>query len=401
MTRNGSVAVTGIGLVTAAGSDSAATWDAVRAGTATAAPDPELSGLPVTLSCRVRGAADLPLRQRGAVRLDPGARMALAAASEALDRAKLDPAEWDGSRVAVVTGGSLGGMHAGQQAARRFTDDGPAAVSPYFLTGYMPNMVCATLALHLGVTGPTFAVNTACASGGTAIGVARDLLTSGQCDIAVVCGAEAAVTPLVVAGFTQLGALSDVASRPFDEGRDGFVIAEGAGVIVLERPEHAAARSARALAQLLGHGLSSDAHHLVSPHPEGREAERALRTALADAGLTPSDVGHVNAHGTSTPRGDATEAALIARVLPHRPPVTSAKGALGHTLGAAGVIEAALTVLALREDVVPPTAGLVRPDPAFDIDLVTGRARSHTSPIAVSTSFGFGGHNAVVVLARG
>ncbi|WP_353945471.1 beta-ketoacyl-[acyl-carrier-protein] synthase family protein [Streptomyces sp. HUAS MG91] len=394
------VVVTGLGLVTPAGRDADTTWAAVRAGRACAAPDPTLRDLPVSLSCRVEGAAELPLRQRGVAHLDPSVRMGLAAVTEALDRAKLDPAEWDGTRVAVVAGVGTGGMHAQQSAAARLAADGPGSVSPYFLTGYLPNMVPATVALHLGATGPVLAVATACASGGTAIGAARDLLASGQCDIAVVCAAEASATPLVVTGFAQLGALSDTGSRPFDRTRDGFVIADGAGALVLERAEHAAARSAAPLAHLAGYGASNDAHHLVAPHPQGRQAERALRAALNDAHLTPADVDHVNAHGTSTPRGDAMEAAMLARVLPHRPPVTSAKGALGHSLGAAGVIEAALTTLALRDDVVPPIAGLTEPDPAFDLDTVRGRSRPLSSTVAVSTSFGFGGHNAVVVLAR-
>ncbi|MFJ4715564.1 beta-ketoacyl-[acyl-carrier-protein] synthase family protein [Streptomyces sp. NPDC088785] len=394
------VVVTGLGLVTPAGRDADTTWAAVRAGRASAAPDPTLADLPVSLSCRVEGAAELPLRGRGLAHLDPSVRMGLAAVTEALDRAKLDPAEWDGTRVAVVAGVGTGGMHAQERAAARLAADGPTSVSPYFLTGYLPNMVCATVALHLGATGPAFAVATACASGGTAIGAARDLLASDQCDIAVVCAAEASATPLIVTGFAQLGALSDTGSRPFDRTRDGFVIADGAGALVLERAEHAAARSAPLLAHLAGYGASNDAHHLVAPHPQGRQAERALRAALNDAHLTPADVDHVNAHGTSTPRGDAMEAAVLARVLPHRPPVTSAKGALGHSMGAAGVIEAALTTLALRDDVVPPIAGLTDPDPACDLDTVAGTARPLASTVAVSTSFGFGGHNAVVVLAR-
>ncbi|MFI1680641.1 beta-ketoacyl-[acyl-carrier-protein] synthase family protein [Streptomyces sp. NPDC020607] len=400
MTRDATAAVTGLGLVTAAGRDTESTWAAVRSGRATARRDPELRDLPVSLSCRVDGMDGLRPRQPGTAHLDPVARMGLAAATQALDAAKLDPAEWDPTRVAVVTGCSVGGMRAQRTAASRLASDGPECVSPYFLTGYLPNMVCGAIALHLGVTGPTLNVATACASGATALGSARDLLASGRCDIAVVVGADAAVTPLVVTGFSQLRALSDQCSRPFDRARDGFVIAEGAGALVLERPEHAAARSAPRLARFIGYGASSDAHHLVAPHPEGRHAERALRAALAEAGVAPGDVGHVNAHGTSTPRGDAMEATLLARVLPHRPPVTSAKGSLGHTLGAAGAVEAALTVLALREDVVPPTAGLTDPDPALDIDVVADRARPLTSDIAVSNSFGFGGHNAVVVLAR-
>ncbi|WP_329124798.1 beta-ketoacyl-[acyl-carrier-protein] synthase family protein [Streptomyces sp. NBC_01465] len=400
MTPDTAVTVTGLGMVTPAGRDADTTWAAVLAGRASARRDPALSELPVTLSCRVDGAHELPLRQRGVTHLDPAARMGLAAVTEALDRAKLDPADWDGSRVAVVTGSGVGGVQPQEAAAARFADGGATSVSPYFLTGYLPNMVSATLALHLGVTGPVFGVATACAAGATALGTARQLLLTGQCDIAVVCGADAAVTPLVTAGFSQLGALSDRLSCPFDVARDGFVIAEGAGALVLERPEHAAARSAPVLARFVGYGATTDAHHLVAPHPEGHQAERAVRAALAEAGAAPDDVDHVNAHGTSTPRGDAMEATLLARVFPHRPPVTSAKGALGHTLGAAGAIEAALTVLALRDDAVPPVAGLRDRDPACDIDAVAGSARRQPSALAVSTSFGFGGHNAAVVLAH-
>nr|WP_244177616.1 beta-ketoacyl-[acyl-carrier-protein] synthase family protein [Streptomyces atriruber] len=393
------VVVTGIGLVTAAGNDVESTWDAVREGRATARRDPELRDLPVSLSCRADLADSAP-KLSPTLRPDPCARMGLTAVTQALERAKLDPADWDPTRVAVVTGCSLGGMHTANVAAERFTAGGPTSVSPYFLTGYLINMVSATIALHLGVLGPTLNVATACASGATALGTARDLLTSGQCDIAVVCGADAAVTPSVVTGFTQLGALSDRSSRPFDTDRDGFVIAEGAGALVLERGEHAAARSAPHLARFIGFAATTDAHHLVAPHPQGQGAERALREALVEAGISPGEVDHVNAHGTSTPRGDAVEAALLARFFPHAPTVTSAKGALGHTLGAAGAIEAVLTVLALRTDMVPPVAGLREPDPAFAIDLVTGAPRQQEIAFAVSNSFGFGGHNAVVVLAK-
>ncbi|MEV5610585.1 beta-ketoacyl-[acyl-carrier-protein] synthase family protein [Streptomyces sp. NPDC052225] len=400
MTRDGAVTVTGLGLVTAAGRDATTTWEAVRAGRPTARRDPELAGLPVSLSCRVDAVRDLPPGLRGAARLEPVARLALTAVGEALDRAKLSPADWDASRVAVVVGTSIGGVQALDTATERFTHGGATSVSPYFLTGFLPNMTAAALTLHLGVTGPSLSLTTACAAGADALGAARRLIASGACDIAVVCGADAAVTPVVTSGFSQLGALSDQGSRPFDVDRDGFVIAEGAGALVLERAAHAQARSAPRLAHFVGYGASTDAHHLVAPHPEGRQGERAVRAALADAGIAPGDVDHVNAHGTSTPRGDATEATLLARVLPHRPPVTSAKGSLGHTLGAAGAIEAALTVLALRDDVVPPVAGLREVDPEFGIDVVAGAAREHPSAVALSTSFGFGGHNAAVVLAR-
>jgi 3-oxoacyl-[acyl-carrier-protein] synthase II len=392
--------VTGIGLVTAAGPDRDTTWAAVREGRPTAAPDPRLDGLPVSLTCRVPVLDHPVLRQRGSASLDPVARLGLAATAQALEHADLDPSAWDGSRVAVVTGHGTGGVHSEETAAARLADRGPGSVSAYFLTGYLINMTGANIALRFGITGPTTALSTACASGTSALGTARDLLATGQCDIAVVCGAESPVTRLIVTGFTQLGALSNHSSRPFDTARDGFVIAEGAGTLVLERPDHAAARGARPLARLIGYGASTDAHHLVAPHPEGRGAEQAVRAALADARLLPEDIDHINAHGTSTPRNDEVEGALLRRVFPHRPPVTSAKGSLGHTMGAAGAIEAALTVLALRDDVVPPTAGLTDLDKSLDIDAVMGAARPRASSIALSTSFGFGGHNAAVVLAR-
>ncbi|MFJ2744894.1 beta-ketoacyl-[acyl-carrier-protein] synthase family protein [Streptomyces sp. NPDC087440] len=393
--------VTGIGLVTAAGPDRESTWAAVRKGRSTAAPDPRLHDLPVSLTCRVPEFDHPVLRHRGSSALDPVGRLALAATAQALEQAGLDPAEWDGTRVAVVTGHGTGGVHSEAAATARLAERGPGSVSAYFLTGYLINMACANIALRFGVTGPTVALSTACASGTTALGAARDLLATDQCDIALVCGAESPLTRLIVTGFTQLGALSDRASRPFDAERDGFVIAEGAGTLVLERPEHAQARGAQVLARLIGYGASTDAHHLVAPDPEGRGAERAVRAALADASLLPEDIAHINAHGTSTPRNDAVEGALLHRVFPHRPPVTSSKGALGHTMGAAGTIEAGLTVLALNAGVVPPTAGLTELDKSLDIDAVMAHPRPSPGPIALTTSFGFGGHNAVAVLARG
>lgn len=392
--------MTGLGLVTPAGCDRDSTWAAVLAGRRTSATDPALEGLAVSLSCRVPALDHPVLRFRGSVQLDRVDRFGLVAVAQALDHAGLEPGAWDGSRVAVVAAGSAGGVLTQDKALARMGELGPEFVSPYFLPGHLVNMTCANIALRFGATGPSLFTSTACASGTTAIGLARDLLTTGQCDIALVCGAEAAVNRLLVTGFTQLGALSDTGSRPFDATRDGFVMAEGAGAVVLERAEHAAARDARPLARLIGYAATTDAHHLVSPHPGGLGAERATRAALADAGIAAHDVDHVNAHGTSTRQNDSVEAAVLRRVFPHRPPVTSAKGALGHTLGASGVIEAALTVLALADNTVPPTAGLETVDGEAGIDVVAGAPRDHESAVAISNSFGFGGHNAVAVLAR-
>lgn len=333
MTRRPEAVVTGLGLVTAAGCDRDTTWSAVRAGRSTAAPDPLLDGLPVSLSCRVPELDHPVLHRRGSARLDPVDRLGLVAAAQALDHAGLDPQDWDGSRVAVVTGGGFGGVLTQDKALARLGEQGPEFVSPYFLPGYLINMTCANIALRFGVTGPALATSTACASGTTALGLARDLLATGRSDIALVCGAEAAVTRLVVTGFSQLGVLSGTGSRPFDATRDGFVIAEGAGALVLERPEHAAARAARPLARLIGYAASTDAHHLVAPHPDGRGAEQAVRAALADAGAGPGDVGHVNAHGTSTRLNDSIEAAVLRRVFPAGRPSPRPKAHSGTPSG--------------------------------------------------------------------
>ena len=399
MTRDTTAVVTGLGLVTSGGTDVASTWASVLAACPTAAHDPEMRGLPVDLSCRVP-ALDHPVLSRpGCAHLDPCTRFGLVATAQALEQADLPGSGWDPARVAVVGGILFGGTRAQDTASARLAADGPDRVSPYFLTGYMANMLGAAVSLHFGITGPGLSVTTACASGTTALGVARDLLALDHCDIALVVSSEAAVSRLIMTGFAQVGTLSRHGSHPFDADRDGFVMAEGAGALVLERPAFAAARGAAPLARLIGYGAATDAHHLVAPQPEGRGLEQALRTALDDAGVTAADVGHINAHGTSTKANDRIEGTALRRVFPHRPPVTSAKGALGHTLAAAGTIEAALTVLALNAGKVPPTAGLRQLDPGIDLDVVSGTPRPLASGIALSTSAGFGGHNAVAILA--
>ncbi|GGP45221.1 beta-ketoacyl-[acyl-carrier-protein] synthase family protein [Streptomyces abikoensis] len=400
------VAVTGLGLVTPAGDGVDATWEAVLDGRGTAARDPLLDGLPMDFSCRVPlGEDDLDRRVgRTSWRMGRPAKLAVLAAREAVRDAGLDPAAWDGSRVATVMGCGMGNMEQVEEQYRRLGRRGPDAVSPLAIPMIIPNLGAGEVSIDLKARGPNLAPATACASGATAIAVARDLLVSGACDVAVAGGVEAAISRLSTTGFRNMGALSGrtdapgEASRPFAPDRDGFVMAEGAGVLVLERVGDAAARGARPRALLTGCGSASDAHHPTAP-PEGAPgAEAALRTALGGAGLASYEIDHVNAHGTSTPLNDATEAALIARVLPHRPSVTAPKGVLGHTLGAAGAIEAALTVLTIQHRLVPPIANLTAPAPEFDIDCVTKQPRRQDVRAAVSHSFGFGGHNVVLVL---
>ncbi|HEX6471599.1 MAG TPA: beta-ketoacyl-ACP synthase II [Streptosporangiaceae bacterium] len=413
-------AVTGLGLVSPAGIGVAENWARICSGVSTAARDPALAGLSVDFSCRVPGFdADALLGRRRAWRLDRVAQFAVVAAREALADAGLagtDPEggargdtgevrpEWDDARVGVVLGSGIGGAGTWEEQHRRLLDQGPRQVSALLIPMLAVNMIAGYVAMDCGARGPNFVTSTACASGTTAIGVARELLRSGACDIVLAGGAEACVIPSIVTGFSQMGALSRRAddpagaSRPFDAGRDGFVAAEAAAVLVLERPEHAAARGARVRAYVSGYGASADAHHATAPDPGGRSVERAMRAALLDAGITPEAVAHVNAHGTSTPLNDDIEGKVIHRVLGDAPAVTSTKGVTGHALGAAGAIEAAYTVLAVENSIAPPTANLDSQDPDIPVDVVAKEARNLRIPAAVSNSFGFGGQNAVLVV---
>ncbi|MFB7512729.1 beta-ketoacyl-[acyl-carrier-protein] synthase family protein [Streptomyces sp. NPDC056144] len=397
------VAVTGLGLVTPAGIGVEESWRVIREGRGTQAAEvPELKTATTRTACRVPGfdGAEL-LGMRRAHRLDLFSQFALVAVREALADAGLDPESWDGTRVAVVMGNSTGGLASLSDAHEAFAQDGPRAVPPLLLPLYLPNMAAGQVAIEFHALGPCLAVSTACASGATALGTARDLLLAGRCDIAIAGGTEAPLTPLCVSGFANLGALASApdpstSSRPFDVTRDGFVIAEGAGVVVLEREADARARGGRVRALLAGYGASADAHHPTSPHPEGRGLALALRGALADAGLSGSDIDHVNAHGTGTPRGDAAEAAVLREVV-GQPVVTSVKGVTGHALAAAGAIEAVCTVLSVETGEVPPTANLTELDPRMDIDVPRTVVRRPVRA-AISTSIGFGGQNAALVM---
>ncbi|MDN3029287.1 beta-ketoacyl-[acyl-carrier-protein] synthase family protein [Streptomyces sp. S.PB5] len=397
-------AVTGIGLVTPGGIGTEATWETVCAGRPTARTDPALHGLPVNMSCRVP-----PLDERpGRVwRHDRATRILLLAAEEALASAGLAERDWDPARVAVVVGTAAGGIGTLETQHHKLLTAGHTTVSPMTLPAFLPNMAAGHLALALGTTGPSLQTSTACASGATALITACLLLRTGACDIAVAGGTDAMVTPLCAAAFAKIGALSrrrhepDRASRPFDKERDGFVLGEGSALLVLERRSHAEARGVRPLALLAGHGSTSDAHHPTAPHPGGAGLRAAIAAALTDAGAGPGDVDHINAHGTSTPLNDKAEAAVVRDLFAARhPPVTSAKGALGHTMGAAGAIEAALTVLTIARGTIPPTANFESPDDTTaGIDVVTGTGRTQHPRLALSHSLGFGGHNTVLAFA--
>jgi 3-oxoacyl-[acyl-carrier-protein] synthase II len=399
------VAVTGLGLVTPAGIGVPDSWARTRDGIPAAAPDPALAGLPVDFSCRVPGFdADALLGRRQAWQLDRCAQFSIVAAREAIADAGLDTSAWDDARVGVVLGSGIGGATTWEEQHRKLLAEGPRKVSALLIPMLAVNMIAGYVAIDCGARGPNFVTSTACASGATAVGLARELLRSGTCDVVVTGGAEACVIPSIVTGFSQMGALSRrtndpaAASRPFDVDRDGFVIAEAAGILVLERLEHARARGARVRAHISGYGATADAYKATAPDPSGLAVERAINTALTDAALAPRDVDHVNAHGTSTPLGDVTETRVLRRVLGDRPAVTSTKGVTGHALGAAGAIEAAYTVLAVQHGVVPPTANLVGQDPDIEVDVVAKAARELPVHTAISNSFGFGGQNAVLVV---
>ncbi|MEU9097487.1 beta-ketoacyl-[acyl-carrier-protein] synthase family protein [Streptomyces sp. NPDC048361] len=403
MNRPPQIAVTGLGLVTAAGVGVPETWRRLCAGTPTSAPDPELDGLPVPFACRVPAAPVKAAAPGLAWRADPFIRFAVAAAQEAVADAGLDPGGWDAPRVAVVIGvgastHDLTPTASSAMAERRFQ-----AVPPTLVARSAPNMAAGYVGMKLGAQGPTLCTSTACASGATAIGTAALLLRSGMCDIAVAGGSESA-SRVTSAAFWRMGALSTRthdpvgASRPFDRDRDGFVLGEGAGVLVLEHATHARARRARPYALLTGYGASGDAHHATSPHPEGAGAQRAMRSALADAGLASQDIDHVNAHATSTRLNDQVEAIALRGVFGTPPPVTATKSILGHSLGAAGAIEAVVGALTLRHQLIHPSANLDRLDDGIDLDVVTKQARPGRVQAVLTTSFGFGGQNAALIL---
>ncbi|HET9139832.1 beta-ketoacyl-[acyl-carrier-protein] synthase family protein [Actinophytocola sp.] len=399
-------AVTGIGLVTPGGIGVLESWKAILAGRPTATVDPELAGMPIDFTCRVPGFdADELLGRRTAWRLDRYVHLALVAAREAIEDSGLDPKEWDSGRVGVVMGNALGGVRTFEEQHNTLLREGAGRVSSLLIPMMGINMVAGYIAIDCGAQGPNMVTTTACASATTAIGTARELIRTGRCDIVIAGGAEAGLTRPVLAGFTRMGALSGrvqdpaAASRPFDGDRDGFVAAEGAGVLVLERMDHAQARRAHVRARLIGYGASADAHHVTAPDPTGDGVAKAIRMALHDAGIEPREVDHVNAHGTSTRLNDAAEARALRRIFSDGPSVTSVKGVTGHPLGAAGAIEAASTVLAIEQGRVPPTANLDRLDPDIDLDVVSGASRRQRISAAISNSFGFGGQNAVLVMA--
>jgi 3-oxoacyl-[acyl-carrier-protein] synthase II len=405
------IVITGIGLVTPVGRGVEDVFDAVCAGRSGLVAPPE--GHPAHGSLEVLGAA--PPIDPATVMPGPEARtidryivMALVAAEDALTDADLVPGrDIDPHRVATVVSGTggLAGLEA--QVVRRTQGGGRLAVSPYLLPGILPNMATARIAIRYGLRGYSSSIGTACAAGAQSIAEAVRLLRAGDAD-AVVCGcSEAPLFPTLADTFGNARALArgwadpTQASRPFDRRRNGLVLAEGAGVFVVERADHADARGRAGYASVLGWAMTTDAHHPTTPRPDGEEAAACMRRALADADIEPSAVGYLNAHGTGTKLGDVAEAGAIRAVFgDDAPPVSSSKAVTGHMLGASGVVEAAACAMALGRGLLPPTHNLDDPDPACDLDHVRGKARPEEISVALTNSFGFGGHNVSLVLGR-
>ncbi|MGI8686863.1 MAG: beta-ketoacyl-ACP synthase II [Acidimicrobiales bacterium] len=399
------VAVTGMGVKTPAGSDLASFWATLLEGRPTAAPITRYDATeqPVGFACEVAGfdPADY-FGHKEARRADRVTQLGYAAATDALVDAGDIGA--DPGRCGVVAGTGVGGLWTQEEEEKVLFERGPTRVSPFLVPMMMANATAGTIAMRHGWKGPNICIATACAAGTHAVGEAVRFIRDGSADVVLAGGAEAAITPVAMAAFAKMGALSTRsddparASRPFDPDRDGFVMGEGAGFLVLERWDLAEARGARIYGEIMGYGRNSDAHHITAPSPDGAGAVACMELALEDAGLGAADIGHVNAHGTSTPLNDAAEAEALVKVFADSPPpVTSTKGVTGHLIGAAGAVEAVAAILSSRDGLVPPTANHERTDPNVTVDVVAGSPRAATGPV-LSNSFGFGGHNATLVV---
>ena len=381
------VAVTGLGALTCAGVGVDTLWDALCKNTAPASK--RIAPFDAT---HIGGPKELR-------RFDPFALYALMAADEAWNQSGLTGPIVDAGSV-VTTG--IGGLQTVLEQFRILNDKGPDRVSPFMVPMMMPNAATAAVSMRFGLGGPAETVTTACAAGTHAIGNAARLVASGRCSVAVAGGAEAVIVEIAEAGFRNMTALSNEGlSRPFDVNRNGFVMGEGAGILILEEWDHAVARGATIFAEVLGAASTADAYHITAPDPAGAGAIRCMELALADAGVSAGDVSHINAHGTSTPLNDLAESVAVRHVFGENPPpVTSIKGHLGHSLAAAGALEGVVSVLTLLHQIIPPTAGTTEVDPEVGLDVVIGAPRALGVDVILSNSFGFGGHNGSVVFRR-
>ncbi|WP_088892194.1 beta-ketoacyl-ACP synthase II [Leptolyngbya ohadii] len=416
MTKLGSelkrVVVTGLGAITPIGNTLAEYWEGLLSGR---------NGIgPITLfdaskhDCRIAGEVkgfdpQEYMDRKEAKRMDRFAQFAVAASKQALADAGFVINDLNAEQVGVLIGTGIGGLKVMEEQQEIYLNRGPDRCSPFMVPMMIANMAAGLTAIHLGAKGPNNCTVTACAAGSNAIGDAFRLVQRGYAQAMICGGTEAAVTPLSLAGFAACKALSTRnddpahACRPFDTGRDGFVMGEGAGILVLEELEHALSRGAKIYGEMIGYGMTCDAYHITSPVPGGEGAARAIQLALKDAGITPDQVSYINAHGTSTPANDSTETAAIKTALgeaAYKTAISSTKSMTGHLLGGSGGIEAVATTMAVYNDKVPPTINLENPDPACDLDYVANVSRSQKVEVALSNSFGFGGHNVTLVFRK-
>ena len=406
------VFITGLGMVSPLGLDTNSTWSRLQKGHSgidyITAFDSE--GFDTRFAGEVKGFdPESYLERKESRHMARFAQLAAVAALEACRQAELDPKRSDPYRVGVIIGSGIGGIITLSQQMEVLSQRGPKRVSPFLIPMMLADMASAQVSMVTGCMGANYCVVSSCASGADALGQGWEMIRRGQEDVVLAGGSEAPINPIAIAGFNSMRALSrynedpQKASRPFDANRDGFVMAEGAAVLVLESQESAESRGVTPLAEIKGYGATSDAHHLTEPGPAGQSAARAITLALNSAGIEPSEVDYLNAHGTSTPLNDRQETKAIKLALgedAYRVPLSSTKSMTGHLLGAGGALEAAFCVLAMRDGVVPPTINLIDQDPECDLDYTPNQARQHKIDVAISNSFGFGGHNSVLVFTN-
>ena len=409
---NRRVVITGVGAVTPVGNTAEEFWSALLAGKSGIGPITrfDTTGYPTRIAGEVRGFEPLKyIDKKDDRKFDPFLKFAIACAVMAVEDAGVKVDTVDGNRFGVLVGSGIGGIGTLLDSHVTLLEKGPDRVSPFFIPMLIINMASGLISMRFGAKGPNSSVVTACATGNHAIGDAMRIIQRGDADVMIAGGAEAMILPLTIAGFCQMKAMSTrndeptKASRPFDAERDGFVCGEGGGLLILESMEHAVKRDARIYAEVIGYGMTGDAHHMTAPDPEGDGAARAMAAALRDAALEPSAVGYINAHGTSTPYNDKFETMAIKRVFgehARKLAVSSTKSMTGHLLGAAGGVEAIATVFAIHHGILPPTINYEKPDPDCDLDYIPNVARTQDVEVALSNAFGFGGTNATLAFKK-
>lgn len=406
------VVITGLGCVSPLGNDVQSTWENLVAGVSgiTKISRFDATDFKTMIAAEVKGFdGGAIFGRREARRMDLVTQYALASTMQAVEDSGLEITDANRDRIGVLVGTGIGGIETLIKNMEIFIERGPSRISPFMVPMMLPDSSAGMIAIHLGARGPNMAVVTACATGNNAIGEAAEIIRRGHSDVMLAGGSEAAIIPIAIAGMSVMGALSsqnnvpERASRPFDADRDGFVMGEGAGIVVLESLEHAQARGAEVLAELSGYGVTNDAYHISAPAENGAGAALCMQAALDYAGLQGADIGYINAHGTSTPLNDKSETAAIKTVFSEQAynvPISSTKSMTGHLLGAAGAMEAVFCVKTLQEEILPPTINYQTPDPDCDLDYVPNKARSAKVDHIMSNSFGFGGHNATIIISR-